>query len=277
VRLIHQVVDFVPVRMPRDSKSSDLRYRLKEVCSKRGAVAFGVTSVDAADALPRVKIGFTINRWCEPLRKRLPDAKCAVVFGIPSLDDSDELEIRRSRTRWSYPGYLPLSLAARELIHLLRNEGHHAAFATNMIHHKSVASLAGLGSYGKNSLIISPKHGPWLRFGIVVTSAELPVDRPFEKDLCEGCNKCVKACPSGALEPYVVDPDRCLVGVGELDDPPREFRPLLKEHQLALTPMTHVMCTRCQMVCPYTPPERRKMVIKCGAAGRAHAAKKPRK
>lgn len=247
---------------PRGNSRSDLKSRLRRASTKRGAVAFGVTSADAADALPRVKIGYTINRWCEPLSKRLSGAKCAVVFAIPSLDDSDELEVRRGRNNWSYPGYLTLNIIARELIQMLRAEGHRAVFATNLVHHKSIASLAGLGSYGKNSLIISPKHGPWLRFGIIITSAELPVDRPFEKDLCKDCGKCISACPSGALEPYIVNPERCLVGVGGFDNPPREFVPLLKKHQPALTPMTHVMCRECQLACPYTPAERRKMVMK---------------
>jgi len=263
--------------MPRGEIHSDLKARLKRASAKRGAVAFGVTSVDAADALPRVKIGYTINRWCEPLINRLPDAKCAIVFAIPSLDDSDELEVRRGRNNWSYPGYLPLNIIARELIQMLRGEGHRAVFATNLVHHKSIAPLAGLGSYGKNSLIISPKHGPWLRFGIVITSAELPVNRPFRKDLCKDCDRCIRACPAGALEPYIVTPERCLVGVGGFDDPAREFVPLLKRYQPPLTPMTHVMCRECQLACPYTPAERRKMVMKLPKAPRKRPTRASRR
>jgi epoxyqueuosine reductase QueG len=171
----------------------------------------------------------------------------------------------------NYPGYTPLAVVGHMMANILREEGFSAKFLHDYTHHKTLAVLAGLGSYGKNSLIISPKHGPWLRFGLVITDAKLPYDRPFEKDLCEACDRCVKACPTGALKPYVVDPDKCLVAIGELDDPPSRFKPVLSKHQLQLTPHTHVMCTRCQMVCPYTPPERRRAVIRKPRAPSARA------
>lgn len=243
---------------------TDLRSRLKEAAVIRRAVAFGIASVDVSDAQPRVKIGFTVNRWTEPIRKSMPEAKSAVVFGIPSLDDADELEVRRPSGYLSYPGYLTLSVIARDLIAILRNEGWRASYPSELVHNKSLAVLAGIGSYGKNSLIISPKHGPWLRFGVVVTDAPLKPDEPFKEDLCGRCTRCVRACPAGALKPYVVDPDRCLVGAGELENPPKALRPLLAKHEPKLTPRTRVMCTMCQMACPYTPTERRRMVFSLG-------------
>jgi len=252
---------------------ADLRTRLKEAAVRRRAVAFGIAPVDAADALPRVKIGFTVNRWTEPVRKSMPEAKSAIVFGIPSTDDADELEVRRPSGTLSYPGYLTLSIITRDLIAILKNEGWRATYPSELVHHKSLAVLAGIGNYGKNSLVISPKHGPWLRFGVVVTDAPLTADRPFTEDLCGRCTRCVRACPVGALKPYEVDADRCLVGVGELDDPPRALRPPLEEHEPRLTPNTRVMCTECQMVCPYTTAARRRSTFRAERWAKA----KPRK
>lgn len=243
----------------------DLRSRLKEAATTRGAVVFGIASVDDADSLPRVKVGYTINRWTEPIRKGMPQAKSAVVYGIPSADDSDELEVRRPDGRLAYPGYLPISIIARDLIAILKNEGWKASFGHELIHHKSLAMLAGIGSYGKNSLIISPKHGPWLRFGVVITDAPLQADEPLGKDLCGKCTRCMRACPAGALEKaFTVDADRCLVGAGELENPPKALRPLLAKHEPKLTPRTRVMCTVCQMACPYTTAERRRNTFSLG-------------
>jgi len=239
----------------------DLRSRLKDAATRRGAAAFGIASVDAADSLPRVKIGFTVNRWTEPIRKGMPGAKSAVVYGIASEDAADELEVHRSSGAMFYPGYLPLSIIARDMIAILKNDGWLAAYPSELVHRKSLAMLAGLGRYGKNSLIISEKHGPWLRFGVVVTDAPLQPDRPVEEDLCGKCTRCIRACPAGALKPYAVDPDRCLVGAGEIDNPPKDLRPLLSKHEPKITPRSRVMCTACQMACPYTSAERRHNVL----------------
>lgn len=251
--------------MTRKAVPVDLRSRLKEAATRRRAVAFGVASVDVADSLPRVKIGFTVNRWTEPMRKDMPEARSAIVFGIASTDDADELEVRRPDGSLSYPGYLPLSIISRDLVAILRNEGWRAAPASELVHHKSLAMLAGIGRYGKNSLMVSPKHGPWLRLGVVVTDAPLEPDEPLGEDLCGRCTRCMRACPAGALEKaYSVDPDRCLVGAGELENPPKDLRPLLAKHEPKLTPRTRVMCTACQMACPYTPTERRRNVVALG-------------
>lgn len=255
--------------MTRKAVPVDLRSRLKEAATSRRAVAFGIASVDDADSLPRVKVRYTINRWTEPIRKGMPEAKSAVVYGIPSTDDSDELEVRRPNGYLSYPGYLTISIIARDLIAILRNEGWRAAYATELVHHKSLGMLAGIGAYGKNSLIISPKHGPWLRLGVVITDAPLEPDEPLDEDLCGKCTRCMRACPAGALgKAYSVDADRCLVGAGELENPPKDLRPLLAKHEPRLTPRTRVMCTVCQMVCPYTPTERKRNVFSPARGGR---------
>jgi epoxyqueuosine reductase len=118
-----------------------------------------------------------------------------------------------------------------------------------------MAQLAGLGNFGKNSLIIHPQYGPWFRIQTVLTDAELVPDSPFEKDLCGECEKCIEACPVEALSPYSIDPDKCILGVYSSirDDP--EFRPIL-EHMPRLTKNSLLMCMTCQKVCPYGRAER---------------------
>ena len=239
-----------------------LRARLEDICDRRGGVAFGIASVDEADTLPRVKIGYTYNRYTKPLRSGMPEARSVIVFGVPSIDDSDELAVQRSPGNWSYPGYFPLNLIARDIIRDLRGFGYQAAYPSELCSHKRLAILAGIGAYGKNSLVISPRHGPWLRFGIVVTDAELPVDKPFTKDLCGRCRRCVSACPAAALKPFQVDPDRCMVGASTRSKVPSSMVGLIRQNEPRLTPKSHVMCTRCQIVCPYTSPQRRRNVVK---------------
>jgi len=254
----------------------DLRTRLQDAASRRGAVAFGIASVDEADGLPPVKIGYTINRYSKTIRSTMPEAKSVIVVGVPSIDDADELAIERRPGRWSYPGYFSLMLAERDLIKLLRDEGYRADYPSELASYKRLAILAGIGGYGKNSMLISPRHGPWLRLGAVVTDAELPLDAPFIRDLCGRCRRCVDACPTRALTPYIVDSNRCLVGASIRTVVPRNLKPLLSANEPQLTPRTHIMCTKCQQVCQYTTLERRKSSYSRRKAGRPRRRTKGR-
>jgi len=251
----------LPVKHRIRHSKEDLREVLKQIAFKKGAVAFGVASADDVDALPRVKIGWVINTLSVPVKETMPDARSVVVFGIPSLDDSDELEVVRGKNDFSYPGYLPISIIMRDLIQALRARGHEACFASVYSSDKRMAILAGIGNYGKNALVISPRHGPWLRFGSVLTDAYIGPSRRLKKDPCGDCNRCVRACPAKALKPYVVDPWKCLVGATSLPRISSNTRKLLERHEPLITPKARVMCRMCQLVCPYTSAERRRNVI----------------
>lgn len=245
-----------------------MRDRLKEIAYRRRAVAFGVASADAVDALPRIKIGWTINRYNVPLRDTMPEARVAIVFGVPSVDDADELEVRRGEGEFSYPGYLPIQLIEKDLVHELRSLGFRACPASFYASEKRMAMMAGIGSYGKNALIISPRHGPWLRFGEVLTDAPLEPDKPLEEDLCGRCTRCVRACPAKALTPYVVNPSKCLVAVSELSRHTPEQNRMLNRFAPLITPKARVMCRTCQLVCPYTSAERRRNTFGAQTRGR---------
>jgi len=240
----------------------ELRARLEAACRRRGSVVFGIASAEEADALEPIKMGSTVNRWSETTRGRMPEARSIIVFGVRSIDDADELAVDRGGFSWSYPGYFPLTHMRRDVLQILREDGYKAAPVPGLVPLKRVAVLAGIGAYGKNSMIISPRHGPWLRFEGVITDAELPLDKPFTRDLCGKCNKCVRACPTKALKPYVVMPERCLVDVSLRRRPPPKLEKIRRRIEPQLTPRTHVMCTVCQRVCPHTSAERRRNQIK---------------
>ena len=66
---------------------------------------------------------------------------------------------------------------------------------------KHAAVRAGLGSMGKNSLLINERFGNRLRLGGILTTADLPAGTPLETSLCyENCTKCVRNCPVQALD-----------------------------------------------------------------------------
>lgn len=69
--------------------------------------------------------------------------------------------------------------------------------------HKSIAVLAGIGSFGLHQLVITDA-GCTGRFGSIVLDADLPIAKPAPKERCEyfaagTCLACVFACPVDAL------------------------------------------------------------------------------
>ena len=72
------------------------------------------------------------------------------------------------------------------------------------------AARAGVGFYGKNTLVITRRHGSWVVLGTIVTTAEIERSAPLDLD-CGSCTRCIDACPTGALDdPGVLDATKCL-------------------------------------------------------------------
>ena len=66
--------------------------------------------------------------------------------------------------------------------------------------HKHAAYLAGLGTFGANSTILTPSHGPRVRFVSVITEAPIPDSGgPMDTELCTECGLCASECPASAI------------------------------------------------------------------------------
>jgi epoxyqueuosine reductase QueG len=65
---------------------------------------------------------------------------------------------------------------------------------------KHAAEIAGLGVIGKNYLLTNPQYGNLLWFSAVLTDAKLMPDEKIKSNMCDNCNKCIEACPVGALD-----------------------------------------------------------------------------
>jgi epoxyqueuosine reductase len=61
---------------------------------------------------------------------------------------------------------------------------------------------AGLGSIGKNRLLVTPEFGPRVRLGAVITDAHLVPGRRTEEDFCTDCDACIQACPTDSLRKH---------------------------------------------------------------------------
>jgi epoxyqueuosine reductase QueG len=78
---------------------------------------------------------------------------------------------------------------------------------TGVFSHKLAGHLAGLGWIGKSALLITPEHGPRVRWGTVLTDAPLEAGTPMD-EMCRDCDACVKACPAHAFTGQAFDKPR---------------------------------------------------------------------
>ena len=104
---------------------------------------------------------------------------------------------------------------------------------------------AGLGCLGKNALFINERYGSWVFLGEIVTDRRFPATGGGTA-LCEGCDRCVKACPMGAITERGVEREKCLSFLSQKKgDLPERIREKLKETGCAWG------CDICQKVCPH--------------------------
>jgi epoxyqueuosine reductase len=72
------------------------------------------------------------------------------------------------------------------------------------------AAQAGIGWHGKSTMLIDERLGTWFFLAEVLTTLELRPDEPLP-DRCGTCERCIKACPTGAITtPHHLDARRCI-------------------------------------------------------------------
>ncbi len=148
-------------------------------------------------------------------RKILPTVKTIIILGVYAYDENaiykNTRHQLRGKTARIYSYYPVVRQIAEHVVSFLGERGHKAVQGQN-IPLKYVANRIGIGTYGKNGILQTPEYGSYIALRNILTEAELEPDY-FNKPStnCEGCEKCIKACPTGALyAPYKVNPKLCI-------------------------------------------------------------------
>ncbi len=112
---------------------------------------------------------------------------------------------------------------------------------------RQMATRAGLGWQGKHTLLIMGKEGSWGFLAVLLLTAVLLPDEPFSVEHCGNCTACIDACPSQAISPFQLDPNRCMTTytIETEAEPPSEVAEAIGQSGWAAG------CDICQEVCPW--------------------------
>lgn len=116
---------------------------------------------------------------------------------------------------------------------------------TGPILERDHAAQGGIGWHGKSTMLVNERLGTWFFLAEILTTLELPIDPPV-RDRCGTCERCVTACPTGAITaPHRLDARRCIsyLTIELKDSIPLEFRPLIGDRIFG--------CDDCLDACPW--------------------------
>jgi epoxyqueuosine reductase len=231
---------------------------IRRLGAELGLDAIGVTRAEAYEGTERHirerkarglfgRLGFTTSqpeRSCHPERA-LPGARSVVSAALCYYLPEPERPPGHGRLpRYArYDAYAAL----REKLDVLGREpgGAYRVLVDSNEHvDREAAARSGVGFYGKNTMLITRRHGSWVVLGTLVTELELELTAPVAEG-CGSCTRCIEACPTGALdEPGVLDATRCLSYWTQVPEPiPEPYRAPLGAQIYG--------CDICQDVCPW--------------------------
>lgn len=115
---------------------------------------------------------------------------------------------------------------------------------------RHIALKAGIGKRGLNGFVIVDRCGTWCFLAEILTTLTLSPDEP-STDSCIRCKKCIKACPTGALQGEgMVDSRKCLnyLTIEHRGEWTAEMKEIMSS---ATGKNTLFGCDVCQKVCPH--------------------------
>ena len=189
-------------------------------------------------------------------RQILPECRSILVLATPyspPLPEGEGLGVRGEVASYAWGADYHDILPARmeELVRFIEEQVGRPVknrwyTDTGPILERDLAQRAGIGWIGKNTCLISPKHGSYFLLAEILLDLALEPDPPLVTDHCGTCTRCIEACPTACILPdRTIDATRCIsyLTIELKDAVPVELREQMGNWVFG--------CDICQMVCPW--------------------------
>jgi epoxyqueuosine reductase len=244
----------------------DLAAAAKAAARALGFEACGVTDVTSTPAAAAALDAWLAAQWHGGMRYMerqaptrrdpalaWPEARSAVVvlhnyFQGPADPAPGRGRIARYALGDDYHAVMRAKLTAlgEDLIGTAASGEYRVYVDAGPLPERELARRAGLGWFGKNTMLIHPGLGSFVFIGVLLTDLRLARDEPFQADRCGSCRRCLESCPTAAFPaPRALDATRC---ISYLTIESRS--PIPGEIKTGVGPW-FFGCDVCQDVCPW--------------------------
>lgn len=217
-----------------------MKDRIKKAIEKLGADICGIANVDRFENAPS---GFHPTDIYKNCKSVIVFAKCmpkGLAYVNPRILYTKATDINLNELdRISYLASIEIESFGGLAVSLPSDSPYDYWDSINMegkglLSMRHAAVLAGMGSMGKNNLVINEKYGNMINIGALLTNLDLQSD-PSTKDLCIiGCQLCIDSCPQKALNGLTVNQKLC-----------RKFTYSNNERGFGVC-----NCNKCRVICP---------------------------
>ncbi|MCB0824700.1 MAG: tRNA epoxyqueuosine(34) reductase QueG [Armatimonadetes bacterium] len=240
--------------------------QVKELCRQHGADLVGITDGSPPASWPHLREWVEAGRhgsmryMADALELRrslesvLPGTQSVICIGVnyhqPVERESGQAKVAQYALGRDYHKVLRqmLKRVQKELEQEYYGFDWRVGVDSAPIMERDLAHRAGLGWFGKNTMLINSQRGSYFLLAELLTTARIEPDEPAIGG-CGTCRACIEACPTGAIifdqNRWQVDARRCISYLsiehkGEIDP---ELQSLIGDWTFG--------CDVCQEVCPF--------------------------
>ncbi|MCC7435434.1 MAG: tRNA epoxyqueuosine(34) reductase QueG [Methanoregulaceae archaeon] len=185
----------------------------------------------------------------------LPGVRSVIAVGLDYYQPDDGVRPRVARYAWGRDYHRIFRRRLSRLVREISSSEPDARFRITVdsapILEREYAHRAGLGWFGKNTMLIDSRRGSWFLIGLVLTTLELPASTRSLGG-CGICTSCIDACPTGAIVnvegAWQVDARQCISYL--TIEAPQEADSRIGDWLFG--------CDVCQEVCPFNHPGPRQ-------------------